>query len=129
LALATLDAVRDTESVESTKFVERSAIKKVAIRLVSFVALRLFINYVDRMAIRFAAPSGMNQDLGLSAAQFGFASGVFFIGYILLKVPSNLALHRYGARRWLHESWSLRRSWWASSPGSIWSTRPRRRSG
>jgi MFS family permease len=43
----------------------------------------------------------MQEDLGLSAAQFGFASGVFFIGYILLEVPSNLALHRFGARRWL----------------------------
>ncbi|MET0304547.1 MAG: MFS transporter, partial [Microbacteriaceae bacterium] len=60
-----------------------------------------FINYLDRTAIGFAAPNGMNEDLALSAAQFGFASGVFFIGYILLEVPSNLALHRFGARRWL----------------------------
>jgi len=43
----------------------------------------------------------MNHDLGLSAAQYGFASGVFFIGYILLEVPSNLALHKFGARIWL----------------------------
>jgi MFS family permease len=43
----------------------------------------------------------MENDLALSAAQFGFASGVFFIGYILLEVPSNLALHRFGARKWL----------------------------
>nr|WP_207454934.1 MFS transporter [Herbiconiux sp. SYSU D00978] len=60
-----------------------------------------FINYLDRTAIGFASPNGMNEDLALSAAQFGFASGVFFIGYILLEVPSNLALHRFGARRWL----------------------------
>jgi MFS family permease len=81
--------------------VERTAIKKVAIRLVPFVALMFFINYLDRTAIGFAAPNGMSESLGLSAAQFGFASGVFFIGYILLEVPSNLALHRFGARRWL----------------------------
>jgi MFS family permease len=81
--------------------VEKSAIRKVVIRLVPFVALMFFINYLDRTAIGFAAPNGMNQSLGLSAAQFGFASGVFFIGYILLEVPSNLALHRFGARRWL----------------------------
>ena len=81
--------------------VERSAIKKVAIRLVPFVALMFFINYLDRTAISFAGPNGMNKDLALSAAQFGFASGVFFIGYILLEVPSNLALHKFGARRWL----------------------------
>nr|WP_157525078.1 MFS transporter [Microbacterium yannicii] len=70
-------------------------------RLVPFVALMFFINYLDRTAIGFAAPNGMNEDLALSAAQFGFASGVFFIGYILLEVPSNLALHKFGARRWL----------------------------
>lgn len=81
--------------------VARSAIRKVSIRLVPFVALMFFINYLDRTAIGFAAPNGMNEDLALSAAQFGFASGVFFIGYILLEVPSNLALHRFGARRWL----------------------------
>ena len=84
-----------------TPSVESSAIKKVALRLVPFVALMFFINYLDRTAIGFAAPNGMNKDLGLSAAQFGFASGVFFIGYILLEIPSNLALHRFGARRWL----------------------------
>jgi MFS family permease len=84
-----------------TSAVEKSAIKKIAVRLVPFVALMFFINYLDRTAIGFAAPNGMNESLGLSAAQFGFASGVFFIGYILLEVPSNLALHKFGARRWL----------------------------
>ena len=90
--------------------VERSAIKKVAVRLVPFVALMFFINYLDRTAISFAGPNGMNTDLALSAAQFGFASGVFFIGYILLEVPSNLALHKFGARRWLARimvSWGI----------------------
>ena len=88
-------------SVAPPSAVEQSAIRKVAIRLVPFVALMFFINYLDRTAIGFAAPNGMNASLGLSAAQFGFASGVFFIGYILLEVPSNMALHRFGARRWL----------------------------
>ncbi len=90
--------------------VEKSAIRKVAVRLVPFVALMFFINYLDRTAIGFASPNGMNDDLALSAAQFGFASGVFFIGYILLEVPSNLALHRFGARRWLARimvSWGI----------------------
>ncbi len=90
--------------------VEKSAIRKVAIRLVPFVALMFFINYLDRTAISFAGPNGMNTDLALSAAQFGFASGVFFIGYILLEIPSNLALHKFGARRWLARimvSWGI----------------------
>src|SRR5215218_8651567 len=97
-------------STAPTRTVEQSAIRKVAVRLVPFVALMFFINYLDRTAIGFAAPNGMNEDLGLTAAQFGFASGVFFIGYILLEVPSNLALHKFGARRWLSRimvSWGI----------------------
>lgn len=100
-----------TVSVDTTTpSVERSTIRKVSIRLVPFVALMFFINYLDRTAIGFAAPNGMNDDLVLSAAQFGFASGVFFIGYILLEVPSNLALHKFGARVWLARimiSWGI----------------------
>jgi len=90
--------------------VERSAIRKIAVRLVPFVALMFFINYLDRTAISFAGPNGMNSDLGLTAAQFGFASGVFFAGYILLEIPSNMALHKFGARRWLARimvSWGI----------------------
>jgi MFS family permease len=81
--------------------IEQSAIRKVIWRLVPFVALMFFINFLDRTAISFAGPNGMAKDLGLSAAQFGLAAGVFFIGYILLEIPSNLALHKFGARRWL----------------------------
>ena len=91
----------DTATTAQVKAVEKSTIRKVSIRLVPFVALMFFINYLDRSAIGFAAPNGMDQDLALTAAQIGFASGVFFIGYILLEVPSNLALARFGARRWL----------------------------
>lgn len=69
--------------------VEKSAIRKISIRLVPFVALMFFINFLDRTAISFAGPNGMMQDLGLQVAQFGTASGIFFIGYILLEVPSN----------------------------------------
>ncbi|MFJ1750699.1 MFS transporter [Streptomyces sp. NPDC088116] len=81
--------------------VEKTAIRKVSLRLVPFVALMFFVNYLDRTAVSFAEPNGMGRDLALTAAQFGFASGVFFIGYIALEVPSNMALHRFGARRWL----------------------------
>jgi len=90
--------------------VERSAIAKITMRLVPFIGLMFFINFLDRTAISFAGPNGMNRDLGLTAAQFGFAAGVFFIGYIILEIPSNLALHRYGARRWLSRimvSWGI----------------------
>ena len=103
--------------------VERSAIRKVSWRLVPFVALMFFINFLDRTAISFAGPNGMSKDLGLSAAQFGLAAGVFFIGYIVLEIPSNLALHRFGARRWLARimvTWgivALLFTWVSSIPG------------
>lgn len=94
----------------NSQAIEKSAIRKVSLRLVPFVALMFFINFLDRTAISFAGPNGMTQDLGLTAVQFGLASGVFFIGYILLEVPSNLALHRFGARKWLARimvSWGI----------------------
>lgn len=80
---------------------EKSAISKISIRLVPFIALMFFINFLDRTAISFAGPNGMTTDLALTAAQFGFAAGIFFVGYIILEVPSNLALHKFGARKWL----------------------------
>uniref|UniRef100_UPI00061B04FF MFS transporter n=1 Tax=Mycobacterium sp. UM_Kg1 TaxID=1545691 RepID=UPI00061B04FF len=81
--------------------VGRSTLRKVTRRLIPFVALLYFVNYLDRVNIGFAGPNGMNAALGMSATMFGFASGVFFFGYLLLEVPSNIALHRFGARRWL----------------------------
>ena len=84
--------------------IEQSAIQKISWRIVPFIGLMFFINFLDRTAIAFAGPSGMTKDLGLTASQFGFAAGVFFVGYILLEIPSNLALHKFGARRWLARS-------------------------
>ncbi|QWF80561.1 Putative tartrate transporter [Amycolatopsis sp. CA-230715] len=74
---------------------------KVALRIMPFLGLLYFVNYLDRVNIGFAGPNGMNAELGLTATAFGFASGVFFLGYLVLEVPSNLALHRFGARRWM----------------------------
>ncbi|MEV0696524.1 MFS transporter [Saccharopolyspora sp. NPDC050389] len=76
-------------------------LRKVAVRLMPFLILLYFVNYLDRVNIGFAGPNGMNDELGLTATAFGFASGIFFIGYLVLEVPSNLALHRFGARKWL----------------------------
>ena len=96
--------------IQEMSQVERSAIAKVSKRLVPFIALMFFINFLDRTAISFAGPNGMTTDLALTAAQFGFAAGIFFFGYIVLEIPSNLALHKYGARRWLARimvSWGI----------------------
>ena len=81
--------------------VSRATLRKVGLRLVPFLGLLYFVNYLDRVNIGFAGPSGMKHDLGLSETVFGFASGIFFLGYLVLEVPSNLALHRFGARRWM----------------------------
>jgi len=70
----------------------------------------LFVfNYVDRMNVSMAALQ-MNRDLGLSATAYGFGVGIFFWGYSLFEVPSNLMLARVGARRWIARiviSWGL----------------------
>ncbi|MEV5647381.1 MFS transporter [Nocardia sp. NPDC052254] len=83
--------------------------RKVAIRLIPFLGLAYFLNYIDRTNISFAKLT-MSADLGLSETMYGLASGLFFLGYILLEVPSNLALHKFGARRWIARilvSWGL----------------------
>lgn len=75
--------------------------RKLVLRLSPFLGLLYLVNYLDRTNIAFAGPAGMNDELGLTAAAFGLASGIFFVGYLLLEIPSNLALYRFGARRWL----------------------------
>lgn len=83
--------------------------RKVATRLIPFLALAYFLNYLDRTNISFAKLT-MSADLGLTETMYGLASGLFFIGYVFLEVPSNLALHRFGARRWIARimvSWGL----------------------
>lgn len=84
--------------------------RKVTLRLLPFLGLLYLINYLDRTNLSFAAPHGMNETLGLTASTFGLASGIFFFGYLLLEVPSNVALHKFGARRWISRimvSWGI----------------------
>ncbi|MFC5064566.1 MFS transporter [Actinomycetospora atypica] len=79
----------------------KRTLRRVARRLLPLLILLYFVNYLDRVNIGFAGPNGMNAELGMTATVFGLASGIFFIGYLLLEVPSNLALHRFGARIWI----------------------------
>jgi MFS transporter, ACS family, tartrate transporter len=78
----------------------QGALRKNLIRLVPLLGLGYFFNYIDRTNVGFAALT-MNRELGLTGSEFGAAAGLFFVGYCLLEVPSNLALYRFGARRWL----------------------------
>ena len=79
---------------------EADVIRKLTIRIVPFIMLLYFIAYLDRVNIGFASLT-MNQDIQLSNAAYGLGAGLFFIGYFLFEVPSNLILHRIGARIWI----------------------------
>ena len=74
--------------------------RRVSLRLIPFVFVLYVFNFLDRSNVGLAALQ-MNRDLGLSPAAFSFGAGIFFIGYALFEVPSNLVLVRVGARRWI----------------------------
>ena len=74
--------------------------RKVAWRLIPFMILLYFVAFLDRINIGIAALT-MNKDLGISATAYGNAAGIFFLGYFLFEVPSNIMLEKVGARRWI----------------------------
>jgi MFS transporter, ACS family, tartrate transporter len=74
--------------------------RRVSLRLIPFVFVLYIFNFLDRSNVGLAALQ-MNRDLGFSPAAFSFGAGIFFIGYALFEVPSNLVLVRVGARRWI----------------------------
>ncbi|KJC40412.1 membrane protein [Bradyrhizobium sp. LTSP885] len=87
-------------TVSSVSELERETIRRVYWRLIPILFAMMFFNYLDRINLGYAGLT-MNKDLGLSSAIFGFAASVFFLGYMVLEVPSNLMLHLLGARIWL----------------------------
>ena len=83
--------------------------RKVTRRLIPFLAILYIVSFVDRVNMGFAALT-MNKQLGLTPVMFGTASGIFFLSYFLFEVPSNLILHRVGARLWIARvmvSWGI----------------------
>ncbi|MGW3563868.1 MFS transporter [Streptomyces sp. NPDC000941] len=86
-----------------------ATMRTVSRRILPFLFLLYVVNYIDRANIGFAALE-MNKELRLSSQAFGLAAGLFFWGYFLFEVPSNLALARFGARRWIARilvSWGI----------------------
>jgi MFS transporter, ACS family, tartrate transporter len=79
---------------------EQTTMRKVYLRLLPFAVLTYFFCYLDRINVGFAALT-MNKDLGMTALVFGNAAGVFFWGYFLFEVPSNVILEKVGARLWI----------------------------
>ncbi|MBY4897087.1 MFS transporter [Cupriavidus sp. AU9028] len=79
---------------------ERAIVRKISWRIIPFVFVLYIISYLDRANIGYAALQ-MNKELALTSEAFGFVSGIFFIGYFLFEVPSNVMLNKFGARRWI----------------------------
>lgn len=87
-------------SISFTPAEEKAVVRKITWRIIPFVFLLYIISYLDRANIGYAALQ-MNAELSLSSEAFGFISGIFFIGYFLFEVPSNVMLNRFGARVWI----------------------------
>ena len=88
---------------------EEAAYTKVTLRLIPFLFLCYVFAYLDRVNVGFAKLQ-MLSDLKFSETIYGLGAGIFFIGYFLMEVPSNLALHRFGARKWIARimiSWGI----------------------
>jgi MFS family permease len=105
---ATREGVLNSQEAESasqaafaaTPGVSAQTLRQVTRRLMPFLLVCYFISFLDRGNVSFAALQ-MNKDLGLSASQYGFGAGLFFLTYCVFEVPSNLILFRFGATRWI----------------------------
>jgi MFS family permease len=80
--------------------IEAATIRKLRIRLLPFLFALYVVAFIDRINLGFAALT-MNRELAITSQQFGFAAGIFFWGYFLFEIPSNLMLHKIGARVWI----------------------------
>src|ERR1700760_4324903 len=93
----------------SESLVEASTIRRVSWRPRPFLLAAYLICYIDRVNVGFASLQ-MNKALGLDPKIYGLGAGIFFVGYFILEIPSNLALEKFGARKWIAHimiSWGL----------------------
>jgi len=84
----------------ASALIETGAIRKLRIRLLPFLFVLFVLAFIDRINLGFAALT-MNRELAITSQQFGFAAGIFFWGYFLFEIPSNIILHKIGARIWI----------------------------
>jgi ACS family tartrate transporter-like MFS transporter len=129
IAIALSDKMRcqDTQGESFMSVSTDQVSSKVLKRLVPFIMLLFFISLLDRANISYAALQ-MNKDLGLGPSAYGFAAGIFFVGYFLFEIPSNIALAKIGARKWLGRimiTWGLVAiaMAWVSGAASLYSLR------
>ena len=93
----------------NTNSFEQQTVKKVMWKIMPFVLILYIVAYIDRANLGYAALE-MNADLSLSAEGFGVLAGIFFIGYFLFEVPSNVLLEKFGAKIWIARimiSWGI----------------------
>ena len=89
--------------------IEARTVRKVRARIIPFVLALFVVAVLDRNNIGFSALT-MNRELGIASQQYGFIAGIFFFGYFIFEIPSNLLLHRIGARVWIARiliSWGI----------------------
>ncbi|WP_354685246.1 MFS transporter [Cupriavidus necator] len=96
---APLERAAPTHDASTQALEENRIIGMLVRRLIPFLALIYVVAYIDRSVVGFAKLH-MNAAIGISDAAYGLGAGLFFVGYFLCEVPSNLALERFGARRW-----------------------------
>src|SRR5215207_9525613 len=94
------DRVNGPSGVKAALPVGERALTRIRWRLLPFLGLLYVVSYLDRVNVSFAKLT-MNAALGIDDAMYAFGAGIFFIGYFLFEVPSNLILERVGARRWI----------------------------
>src|SRR5215211_9121742 len=94
------DRVNGPSGVNAALPVGERALSRIRWRLLPFLGLLYIVSYLDRVNVSFAKLT-MNAAIGIDDATYAFGAGIFFIGYFLFEVPSNLILERVGARRWI----------------------------
>jgi MFS transporter, ACS family, tartrate transporter len=94
------DLIANVGTTDRTNDLPASTMRKVSWRLIPFLFVLYVIAWLDRVNVGFAGLQ-MNADLGFSSTVFGFGSGIFFLGYCLFEIPSNIILERVGARLWI----------------------------
>ena len=92
--------ILDNEGRTAALSDEARTIQKLRMRIIPYVFLLYIVSFLDRTNISIAALT-MNKELAITSKQFGLVAGIFFFGYFLFEIPSNLLLHRIGARIWI----------------------------
>ena len=89
-----------SQAMDQDKRLEAATMRRVSWRLMPFLVLAYLLCYIDRVNVGFASLQ-MNKAVGIDPKIYGLGAGIFFVGYFILEVPSNLALQRFGARTWI----------------------------